>query len=255
MCITNLNKKKLVIFKRPWRKIVRKRCFGKWLGIKYLFLVLWAFITFNLAKQKVQTSIERIGLNCMFFTQHVYFSKWRNWTKLISLNIIPSSSQLVLKMNGETLKIIFIVHTVMVNSCNLRSVVRGGFQTGQINVWFTKTAVYNVTNKCLFWSADHINTLAISQLGSPRKSQLSRFKQFPLSRQYLTHQTVKCRLCSHQFNPYNWSSTMEYQQLFSVLYTINFIILHRHMFLHRRCQPPQSLLRSLTKPWRPKHLR
>lgn len=38
----------------------------------------------------------------------------------------------------------------MLNSCNLRSVVRGGFQTAQINVWFTQAAVYFMwqTNVC-----------------------------------------------------------------------------------------------------------
>jgi len=138
---------------------------------------------------------------------------------------------------------------------NLRSVVRGGFPTGKFTLGIQRAAVHYMWQTIFFWSTDRINTLAISQLGLTRNSQLSRFKQFLLCRQFLSHQTLKYRRFSQQFNPYSWSSTMEYQQLFSVQYTISFIILHRHMFPLRRCQSPQFLPHSLTKPWRPKRLR
>lgn len=130
---------------------------------------------------------------------------------------------------------------------------------GWISNWHTLDTQKQLFIICdkqfFFWSTDRINTLAISQLGLTRKSQLSRFKQFLLCHQFLSHQTLKYRRFSQQFNPYSWSNTMEYQQLFSVQYTISFIILHHHMFPLRRCQSPQSLPHSLTKPWRPKRLR
>ena len=139
---------------------------------------------------------------------------------------------------------------------NLRSVVRGGFPTGKFTLGIQKQ-LFIICDKQIFffWSTDRINTLAISQLGLTRKSQLSRSKQSLLCRQFLTHQALKYRRFSQQFNPYSWSSTMEYQQLFSVQYTISFIIPHHHMFPLRRCQSPQFLLHSPTKPWRPKRLR
>lgn len=188
-------------------------------------------------------------MNCISFIQPVYFP---TWTKSIPSNIMPSFFANC--WTGCSKKIVFAVQTVMFLSL-LTFCCKGWISNWQIHAWYTKAAVHYMWQTIFFWSTDRINTLAISQLGLTRKSQLSRFKQFLLCRQFLSHQTLKYRRFSQQFNPYSWSSTMEYQQLFSVQYTISFIILHHHMFPLRRCQSPQFLPHSLTKPWRPKRLR
>lgn len=87
------------MFKRPWWKIVETLFLGVTQNKIFVFSA-FSFTTFNPAKQKVQTSIEWTGFNCMSFIQHVYFPKWRNWTKSIPLNTMPNFSQFV-RLDGE----------------------------------------------------------------------------------------------------------------------------------------------------------